>query len=145
MSASHVSARIGVLWQQRMETLKEYEVVRDGNVFRTSFSNTIVFSSEYEKAYHQLDALVDKYRNVPFDKVIPGKEIFNECGVCFCQKSHKSLKIPSIDIDRFRSRYPQGPYTRAWYRAKDPDPAEVKRIPDITGSDAAPEVPVIYP
>ena len=103
MSASHVSAQIGVLWQQRMETLKEYEVVRDGNVFRTSFSDTVVFSSAYEKAYHHLDALVKKYHNVPFEEVIPGKEIFNECGVCFCKKSHKSLKIPSIDIDRFRS------------------------------------------
>jgi uncharacterized protein YprB with RNaseH-like and TPR domain len=103
MSASHVSARIGALWQQRMETLKEYEVVRDGNVFRTSFSNNIVFSSDFEKAYLHLDALVDKYRNIPFDIVIPGKEIFNECGACFCQKSHKSLKIPSIDLDRFRA------------------------------------------
>ncbi len=103
MSASHASARIGALWQQRMETLREYDVVRDGNVFRTSFSNNIVFSSDYEKAYHHLDALVDKYRNVPFNSIIPGKEIFNECGVCFCQKSHKPLKIPSVDLDRFRS------------------------------------------
>ena len=86
-----------------METLKEYEVVRDGNIFRTSFSDTVVFSSEYEKAYHHLEALVEKFHNVPFEQVIPGKEIFNECGVCFCKKSHKSLKIPSIDIDRFRS------------------------------------------
>ena len=96
MSASHVSSQIGVLWQQRMETLKEYEVVREGNVFRTSFSNTIVFSSEYDKAYHQLDGLVEKYHNVPFDDVIRGKEIFNECGVCFCQKSHKSLKNKGV-------------------------------------------------
>ncbi|MCJ7670133.1 MAG: hypothetical protein MUO61_06415, partial [Dehalococcoidia bacterium] len=67
MSAIHAPARIGALWQQRMETMREYEVVRDGNVFGTSFSNSVVFSSDYEEARHQLDVLVAKYRNVPFD------------------------------------------------------------------------------
>ena len=30
-------------------------------------------------------------------------EIFNECGVCFSLESRQSLKIPLIDLDRFRS------------------------------------------
>jgi len=54
MPALHAPARIGTLWQQRMETLREYEVVRDGNIFGTSFGNNIVFSSEYAQACHQL-------------------------------------------------------------------------------------------
>jgi len=103
MSGSHATARIGTLWQQRMETLREYEVVRDGNVFRAGFSNNVVFSSDYEKAYRHLDALVDKFRNVPFNTIFQGKEICTDCGVCFSVKSHKPLKIPSIDHDRFRS------------------------------------------
>jgi len=96
-------ARIGALWQQRMETMREYEVVRDGNVFGTSFSNNVVFSSDYEQAHQQLDVLVEKYRNVPFDNIFSGIEIFNEFGVCFYLKSRQSLKIPSLDLDRFRS------------------------------------------
>ena len=103
MSVTHAPARIGALWQQRMETMREYEVVRDGNVFGSSFSNNIVFSSDYKQAHHQLDALVEKYRNVPFDSVFSGTEIYNECGVCFSLKSRQPLKIPSLDIDRFRS------------------------------------------
>ena len=103
MSAIHAPARIGALWQQRMETMREYEVVRDGNVFGSSFSNSVVFSSDYEQAHHQLGVLVEKYRNVPFDNVFSGTEIFNECGVCFSLKSRQSLKIPSLDLDRFRS------------------------------------------
>ena len=103
MSATHAPARIGALWQQRMETMREYEVVRDGNVFGTSFSNSVVFSSNYEEARHQLDVLVAKYHNVPFDEVFSGTEIFNEAGVCFSLKSRQSLKIPPLDLDRFRS------------------------------------------
>jgi len=103
MSATHAPARIGALWQQRMETMREYEVVRDGNVFGTSFSNNVVFSSDYEQAHHQLDVLLEKYRNVPFDTIFSGTETFNECGVCFSLKSLQSLKLPSLDLDRFRS------------------------------------------
>jgi uncharacterized protein YprB with RNaseH-like and TPR domain len=103
MSATHAPARIGILWQQRMESIREYEVVRDGNIFGTSFSNNVVFSSDYEQAHHQLDVLVEKYRNVPFDTVFSGTEILNECGVCFCLKSRQSLRIPLLDVDRFRS------------------------------------------
>jgi len=103
MSAIHAPARIGLLWQQRMKTMREYEVVRDGNVFRTSFSNSVVFSSEYEQAHHQLDDQVEKYRNIPFDEAISGSEIFNECGVCFCLVNRQSLKIPALNLDRFRS------------------------------------------
>ncbi len=103
MSVTHAPARFGALWQQRMDTMREYEVVRDGNVFGAGFSNNVVFSSEYEQAQHQLDVLVEKYRNVPFENVFSGTEIFNECGVCFSLKSRQPLKIPSLDIDRFRS------------------------------------------
>ncbi len=65
MSATHAPARIGSLWQQRMETMREYEVVRDGNIFGTSFSNSIVFSSDYEQARDHLDALVDEVPERP--------------------------------------------------------------------------------
>ena len=54
--------RIGALWQQRMETMREYEVVRDGNVFGTSFSHNVVFSSDYERAHNHLDILIEKSR-----------------------------------------------------------------------------------
>jgi uncharacterized protein YprB with RNaseH-like and TPR domain len=103
MPAIHAPARISALWQQRMETMREYEVVRDGNVFGTSFTNSVVFSSDYEQARQRLDVLIAKYRNVPFDNVFTGSEIFNQGGTCFLQKSRQDLRIPAVDIDRFRS------------------------------------------
>jgi uncharacterized protein YprB with RNaseH-like and TPR domain len=126
MSATHAPARIGALWQQRMEKMREYEVVRDGNVSRTSFTNSVVFSSEYEQARHQLDELVAKYQNIPFDEVFSGSEIFNDGGACFLQKSWQPLKIPAVDSNRLRSEILEdltlvhgiGPRTQARLRLK---------------------------
>jgi uncharacterized protein YprB with RNaseH-like and TPR domain len=103
MSVTHAPARIGALWQQRMKAITEYEVVRDGNIFGASLSNNIVFSSDYDRARHQLDTLVEKYRNVPFNTIFHGTEIINECGVCFSLKSKRPVRIPLLDLDRFRS------------------------------------------
>ena len=40
-------SRIGALWQQRMDALREYSVVRDGNVFGAGLAGSCLFSSEY--------------------------------------------------------------------------------------------------
>ena len=104
MSATtHASIRIGSLWQQRLDSMREYEIVRDGNVFATSFANSVVFSSSYDHARNYLERLITKYRNVSFEDVISGSEIVNESGVCFLQKTCQDISIPVIDNDRFRS------------------------------------------
>lgn len=103
MSALQASARIGTLWHQRMQTLKEYEVVRDGNVFGTSFSNSVVFSSEYDQARKQLDHLLASYHDRPFEAVFSGKEISNECGTCFSLTNSPPLHPPKFDIDHYRN------------------------------------------
>jgi len=103
MPAIPAPARIGALWQQRMETLHEYEVVRDGNIFGTSFGNSIVFSSDYDQARKQLEELIVRYQNVPFEEVFSGSEIFNQGGACFVQKSKQPLKIHPADTARLRS------------------------------------------
>jgi len=109
-----------------METLREYEVVRDGNIFGSSFGNKIVYSSEYDQARQLHDILVAKYRDVPFDDVFSGSEIFNRGGACFLQKSRQNLRIPAVDIDRFRSEifkdltlvHGIGPMTQARLKSK---------------------------
>jgi uncharacterized protein YprB with RNaseH-like and TPR domain len=103
MAAMHVPARIGTLWQQRMETLREYEVIRDGNVFNTSFSDSYVFSSEHEHAEHYLKQLIEQYDGVSFNTVFSGEEHTNKGGVCFSLKSRHAIMDTSLDIDRFRT------------------------------------------
>ena len=103
MAALQASARIGSLWHQRMQTLKEYEVVRDGNIFGTSFSNSVVFSSEYDKARQQLDHLISGYHDRPFEEIFSGEEISNDCGICFSLMSPYSLHPPAFDLDHYRN------------------------------------------
>ncbi|MDP3563688.1 MAG: exonuclease, partial [Methanoregula sp.] len=103
MAALQASARIGTLWHQRMQTLKEYEVVRDGNIFGAGFSNSVVFSSEYDQARQHLDQLIGSYHDRPFEAVFSGKEISNECGTCFSLASPHTLHLPAFDLDHYRN------------------------------------------
>jgi len=103
MAATHAPARIGSLWHQRMQTLKEYDVVRDGNIFGTSFSNSVVFSSEYDQAREQLDHLIASYHDRPFEKVFSGEEISNECGICFSLMSPHPIHPLAFDLDHYRN------------------------------------------
>lgn len=103
MPITDVPAGIGALWQQRMDAMREYEVVRDGNIFGTSFSNSFVFSSDFEQALHQLAELAAEYHDMPFEEVFSGNEIVNSGGACFLQKSKHPLKISPVNYDRLRS------------------------------------------
>jgi len=93
--------RIGALWQQRMDALREYDVIRDGNVFATSLSRSFVLTSEYDQAHSRLDQLIGQYAGVPIDTVFPGKEISNDGGACFVLESRHPLPGTAIDTERF--------------------------------------------
>ena len=85
-----------------MQSLKEYDVVRDGNIFGTSFSNSVVFSSEYDQARQQLNQLITSYHDRPFEAVFSGKEISNECGTCFLLTSPHPIQPPAFNLDHYR-------------------------------------------
>jgi hypothetical protein len=105
MSAIHAPrARVGDLWQQRLDNLREYEVVREGNVFATSFSHNIVFSSEYDRARHYLRDLLERYDGCAFDTVFcGGREQVNDGGTCYLMESRESVSCPAFDQDRYQS------------------------------------------
>jgi len=103
MVATEAPSRIGALWQERMETLREYEVIRDGNIFGTNFSGRYVFSSEHEHAEHRLRQLMEQYEGMSFNTIFSGEEHTNEGGVCFSLKSRHAIQDTSFDTDRFRT------------------------------------------
>ncbi|RPI40875.1 MAG: exonuclease [Methanoregulaceae archaeon] len=97
-------SRIGGLWQQRMDTLREYEVVRDGNVFATSFSNNFVFLSEYDEARHYLRDLLQRYDGCNFEAVFDGgREYENAGGACYLLETRNSIDCPIFDQDRYQA------------------------------------------
>ena len=100
MAAMQAESRIGALWQQRMDALKEYDIVRDGNVFRAGLVGSCVFSSEYDRARTLLSELIDRYDGVEFDTLFPGREIENDGGSCIALESRHSLTPATIDYGR---------------------------------------------
>jgi uncharacterized protein len=82
--------------------MREYEVIRDGNVFGTSFSSSGIFSSEYDAARQELEYLLSRYHGRSFESVFHGTETVNDGGVCFVQESRHDLAIRSVDPGRFR-------------------------------------------
>jgi uncharacterized protein YprB with RNaseH-like and TPR domain len=102
MSVVPAHARIGALWQQRMQGLREYEVVRDGNAFGAGFSNSFVFSSEYEQARRYLETLLSRYHGITIGEQFKGREIANEGGTCFSLESRQDFTNPAFDPDLFR-------------------------------------------
>jgi len=103
MSALQVHSRIGNLWRQRIDTMREYEVLRDGNVFGTGFSNSFVFSTEYEQARRMLGELVTRYQDLTVETVFEGKEITNDGGTCYLLESRHNIPVPHFDRDQFRN------------------------------------------
>ncbi len=100
---TQASAGVGALWQNRIQSLKEYEVVRDGNAFSSGFSNNCVWSSEYDDARRQLGQLMAKYDGIPFSHVFTGTDEVNEAGACFCIRNDFDLPSLRFDPGRFRS------------------------------------------
>ena len=137
MSAVPVHARVGALWQQRMQALREYEIVRDGNAFGAGFSNSFVFSSEYEQARRHLETLLSRYRGMPIDEQFHGKEIVNDGGTCFALEYRQDLSNPAFDLDRFRTDLMEDLTLVHGIGPGDPEKVECPGIPIDTGSAGA--------
>ncbi|MFA5330927.1 MAG: ribonuclease H-like domain-containing protein [Methanoregula sp.] len=95
--------RIGALWQQRMAALREYSVVRDGNVFGAGLAGSCLFSSEYDRARAFLGKLVSQYDGVPFEEIFSGKETETGNGTCFSLESREKFAVPAIGQGRMKS------------------------------------------
>ena len=102
MSEIQIPQRTGMLWQQRIQDMREYEVIRDGNVFNTGFSSSFVFSSEYEEAGRILRALIGHYEGRTFDSVFSGRDVTNTGGSCFVKESRHAISSQPVDAGRFR-------------------------------------------
>lgn len=83
--------------------MREYEVIRDGNTFGASLSDSVLFSSEYEQARHHLGTLVDRYQGTAVEELFPGREIVNDGGSCFALEHRQEISVPAFDTDQYRS------------------------------------------
>jgi uncharacterized protein YprB with RNaseH-like and TPR domain len=102
MTMMQAAAGMGALWQRRMDSVREYDVVRDGNVFGSGIFGNFVYSSEYTLARQYLDRLMAKYGDVSFEEALPGKYIPCETGDCYCITG--MIDLPDFRVDRDRIR-----------------------------------------
>ena len=91
---------IGALWQQRMAALREYSVVRDGNVFGAGLAGSCLFSSEYDRVRALLGKLMSEYDGASFESLFPGSEIATENGTCVSLEHHEAFTVPQLDTKR---------------------------------------------
>jgi uncharacterized protein len=105
MSSLNAPTGMGELWQQRIASMREYEVVRDGNMFGAGFSNNVVFSSRYEKSRQHLGDLTQRYVGKPVETVFSGCDINNGGGSCFSITTTHSMGPPQIDPPVFRKKF----------------------------------------
>ena len=91
---------IGALWQQRMAALREYSVVRDGNVFGAGLAGSCLFSSEYDRARALLGKLMSGYDGASFESLFPGSEIATENGTCVSLEHREAFTAPQLDTKR---------------------------------------------
>lgn len=83
--------------------MREYSIVRDGNAFEAGFSDSMVFSSEYDRARGSLDILIDQHEGVAFEDLFHGREVVNKGGTCFALESREKYSFPSLDDETVRA------------------------------------------
>ncbi len=103
MAAEPATFRIGETWQQRIGNLREYEVVRDGNIFGASLFGSCLFSSEYEDAHRLLFRLLEQYKDQSFEEVFSGTVEENEAGNSYVIRSRHAVTQTRIDPEEYFS------------------------------------------
>jgi uncharacterized protein YprB with RNaseH-like and TPR domain len=81
-------------WQKTIGDLREYEVVRDGNMFRSGLARSSLFTSEYEQAQRLKSDLIERYPEPRLESVFDGEEIRTEAGSAYCIHSFQDVSLP---------------------------------------------------
>jgi uncharacterized protein YprB with RNaseH-like and TPR domain len=96
--------RIADRWQGKADNSREYDVIRDGNIFATSFTDTFLFQSEFERANMLKSKLLERWSGYELGDVFEGKEIETPVGSCFAITSHEQLFFEEYDAGKMREK-----------------------------------------
>lgn len=79
-----IAGGIGERWQRRISSLREYAVVQDGNIFRTSLESSYLYRSEHLAALELQQRLLAAHEGVPLERLFAGETVETPCGEAFC-------------------------------------------------------------
>lgn len=105
MRAAHQGAaafRAASRWKETVGSAREYDVVRDGNVFGTSLSSSWLFASEQRKALELRSRLQQQYAGAELAGILGGEELETGAGVCWCIRDQVSLSPLPVDPEAAR-------------------------------------------
>lgn len=101
MAAGTALPRLGALWQQRIDSLREYEVVRDGNMVGSNLFRGSLASSEHAEARRMLSTLLEREKGRAFDEVFAGRVATNDAGSVSVIQSCHPLQLAQVDTERY--------------------------------------------
>lgn len=97
MQSGSLLAGIGARWQSRVASLREYDVIREGNVFATSFTDSYLYQDEFDCARRLRNRLLEEYQRRSFGDVFPGSVRENDGGECTVLSSSEEISLPPQD------------------------------------------------
>ena len=89
-------------WRDAVDAVPGYEVVEDGKIFRTSFLDSYVFSSEHGRALDLLRSMMELHEGMPVWHALPGREVETAFGPAYCIE--RRTEVPDHHPDRERVR-----------------------------------------
>lgn len=102
MQSASLLAGIGARWQNRVASLREYDVIREGNVFGTSFADSFLYQDEFDCARRLRSRLLAEYEGRAFGDVFSGTVRENEGGECTVLTSREAIAVPEQDPESLR-------------------------------------------
>jgi uncharacterized protein YprB with RNaseH-like and TPR domain len=100
MESGSAFSAVGREWRSRIEGSHDYAIIRNDNVFRTSFHDTWVLESQHAAAREQLASLMEIHDGMSLDELFCGSECETYEGVCYCIKSEEPLRVRESDRKR---------------------------------------------
>jgi len=85
--------RLGKAWRERLDAVPEYQVVPDGEMFRTSFLGSFLFTSEYREAQTLKAHLMEEHQGTTPEDLFCGDEVETPCGPAFRIPSTHPLEV----------------------------------------------------
>ena len=96
--------RVSERWREAVDAIPGYEVVDDGKIFRTSFLDSFVFSSEHSRALDLLRGMMAESEGRPIRHVLPGKEVETGFGPAYCIEARAQVPDLHPDGNQVRER-----------------------------------------
>ena len=100
-----LSFQIAKKWERSVSNLREYQVIRDGNIFRTSLSESYIFHGEYERAQQLKDELLKKYEGMTVNAALQGKEVETPIGDSYLIQSSSCIDPPDTGCSNVDFRF----------------------------------------